>query len=187
MLTTTHSQIETQHFRPALALIDTLLKELKRLDDKMILTEVHLLESRVNHATKNYAKAKVRVLLAFSLVCASADSPHHLVGRSYIRKNRSCSHLLPSLVASSAGYAVWYLAHGRQGLQDRVSLQVLFACSEYELNYSANRYSYFFETFEGFSGQDDDRALPALKNMCLCKIMMSLVSRTDRSYTSPES
>lgn len=55
----TYRQIETQHFRPALALIDTLLKELKRLDDKMILTEVHLLESRVNHATKNYAKAKV--------------------------------------------------------------------------------------------------------------------------------
>lgn len=42
------------------------------------------------------------------------------------------------------------------------------------------RYSYFFETFEGFSGQDDDRALPALKNMCLCKIMMNLVSGLDR-------
>ena len=53
------SQVENQQYRPALALIETLLRELKRLDDKMILTEVHLLESRVNHATKNYSKAKV--------------------------------------------------------------------------------------------------------------------------------
>lgn len=61
------SQVDTQNYRPAIILIESLLKELKRLDDKMILTEVHLLESRVNHATKNYSKAKVRgctVLLA---------------------------------------------------------------------------------------------------------------------------
>jgi hypothetical protein len=37
-------------------------------------------------------------------------------------------------------------------------------------------YSYFFEAFEGYEAQDDSRALPALKYMCLCKIMMSLVS-----------
>jgi 26S proteasome regulatory subunit N6 len=53
--------LDTQNYRPALLLIESLLKELKRLDDKMILTEVHLLESRVNHATKNFSKAKVGV------------------------------------------------------------------------------------------------------------------------------
>ena len=43
-----------------------------------------------------------------------------------------------------------------------------------------NRYSYFFEAFEGYSGQDDLRAVPALKYMLLCKIMLNLV----RSFSS---
>ncbi|KAF8875056.1 PCI domain-containing protein [Infundibulicybe gibba] len=51
-------QLEAQEWKPALALIDTLLTELKRLDDKMILTEVHLLESRVYRGIGNFAKAK---------------------------------------------------------------------------------------------------------------------------------
>ena len=52
-------QLETQQYKPALSLIDSLLAELKRLDDKMVLTEVHLLESRVYRAIGNLAKAKV--------------------------------------------------------------------------------------------------------------------------------
>ncbi|TFK37087.1 PCI domain-containing protein [Crucibulum laeve] len=51
-------QLDSQQYKPALALIDTLLTELKRLDDKMILTEVHLLESRVYRGIGNLAKAK---------------------------------------------------------------------------------------------------------------------------------
>ncbi|EKM82308.1 hypothetical protein AGABI1DRAFT_97335 [Agaricus bisporus var. burnettii JB137-S8] len=51
-------QLESQQFQPALVLIDTLLTELKRLDDKMILTEVHLLESRVYRGIGNLPKAK---------------------------------------------------------------------------------------------------------------------------------
>lgn len=35
-------------------------------------------------------------------------------------------------------------------------------------------YSYFFEAFEGFSSQDSSSAVPALKYMLLCKIMLSL-------------
>ena len=55
----TTSQLESKQYQPALALIDTLLTELKRLDDKMILTEVHLLESRVYRGIGNMAKSKV--------------------------------------------------------------------------------------------------------------------------------
>lgn len=36
-------------------------------------------------------------------------------------------------------------------------------------------YSYFYETFEGFSSQDDPRSVAALKYMLLCKIMINQV------------
>jgi 26S proteasome regulatory subunit N6 len=36
-------------------------------------------------------------------------------------------------------------------------------------------YSYFYETMEQFSGQEDPRALLGLKYMLLCKIMLNSV------------
>lgn len=42
----------------ALELIDELLGELRKLDDKQMLTEAHLTESRIYHALKNIPKAK---------------------------------------------------------------------------------------------------------------------------------
>lgn len=51
-------QLDTAQHKPALKLIDTLLTELKRLDDKLILTEVHLLESRAHLSLRNLPKAK---------------------------------------------------------------------------------------------------------------------------------
>jgi len=54
--------IQNQNYKDALSLINSLLRELKRLDDKMILTEVHLLESRVNYSLANMPKAKVSLL-----------------------------------------------------------------------------------------------------------------------------
>ena len=55
-----YRQLDTQQYKPALALIESLLTELKRLDDKLVLTEVHLLESRVYRGVGNLAKAEVR-------------------------------------------------------------------------------------------------------------------------------
>lgn len=57
--TTVTRQLETLKYKDALALIGNLLTELKRLDDKLVLTEVHLLESRVYRATGNLPKSKV--------------------------------------------------------------------------------------------------------------------------------
>lgn len=56
--------IDHQDYKAALALINSLLRELKKLDDKMILTEVHLLESRVHNALANMPKAKAALTSA---------------------------------------------------------------------------------------------------------------------------
>ena len=42
----------------ALTLVDNLLIELKKLDDKQLLVEVHLVESKVHHGLRNVAKSK---------------------------------------------------------------------------------------------------------------------------------
>ncbi len=42
----------------AIALIDNLLVELKKLDDKQLLVETHLIESRIHHGLRNVSKAK---------------------------------------------------------------------------------------------------------------------------------
>ncbi len=54
-----HSHIDAQNYRQALTMTEDLLKELKQLDDKIILTEVFLLESRAAHAIQNLPRSKV--------------------------------------------------------------------------------------------------------------------------------
>lgn len=50
--------MQKQSYYDALTLINGLLRELKRLDDKLVLVEVQLLESRVYHALTNQPKAR---------------------------------------------------------------------------------------------------------------------------------
>lgn len=66
-------QIDGQNYRQALTMTEGLLKELKMLDDKIILTEVYLLESRAAHAIQNLPRAKVSLRCHNSLEC-SVDS-----------------------------------------------------------------------------------------------------------------
>ncbi|KAI9811560.1 MAG: 26S proteasome regulatory subunit rpn6 [Phylliscum demangeonii] len=56
--------MQKQSYHDALTLINGLLKELKRLDDKMVLVEVQLLESRVYHALGNFGKARAALTSA---------------------------------------------------------------------------------------------------------------------------
>jgi 26S proteasome regulatory subunit N6 len=73
------SYTDIESYKQALALIDALLKELRRLDDKMILTEVHLLESRVYRGLNNFAKAKVHVPAPFIFCAKDTDSNARLL------------------------------------------------------------------------------------------------------------
>ncbi|KAI0743222.1 PCI-domain-containing protein [Irpex lacteus] len=70
-------QLDALQYKPALTLIDSLLTELKRLDDKMILTEVHLLESRVYRGIGNFPKAKA-ALTSSRTAANSIYCPPHL-------------------------------------------------------------------------------------------------------------
>ncbi len=60
--------LDNRMYTDALALIATLLRELKRLDDKMVLVEVQLLESRCYHALRNLPKARVCNALPYQLM-----------------------------------------------------------------------------------------------------------------------
>jgi len=126
-------QLESSQFKPALSLIDSLLTELRRLDDKMILTEVHLLESRVYRGIGNLSKSKAALTSARTAANSIYCPPH---------------------------------------LQASLDLQSGILHAE-DKDYKT-AYSYFYETFENLSSQDDPGALGALKYMLLCKVMLNL-------------
>ena len=62
--------LQNKQYGDALRLIGSLLTELKRLDDKMLLVEVQLLESKVCLELRNLPKSKVFLLL-FDILCES--------------------------------------------------------------------------------------------------------------------
>eukprot|EP01062_Namystynia_karyoxenos_P074244 TRINITY_DN71110_c0_g1_i1.p1 TRINITY_DN71110_c0_g1~~TRINITY_DN71110_c0_g1_i1.p1 ORF type:complete len:484 (+),score=240.04 TRINITY_DN71110_c0_g1_i1:97-1548(+) len=57
-------RFRTQRYPEALQIINALLREVRRLDDKAMLVDVHVLESRVFYALKNQSKAKAGLVAA---------------------------------------------------------------------------------------------------------------------------
>lgn len=125
--------LDNKMYTESLSLIDRLLKELKRLDDKNVLMEVQLLESRVYLALRNLAKSKA----ALTAARTSANSIY-------------CPPLIQAAIDMQSG-----ILHAEE--------------KDYK-----TAYSYFYETMETYTAQEDPRGLLGLKYMLLCKIMLNL-------------
>ncbi|KAG5642572.1 hypothetical protein DXG03_002559 [Asterophora parasitica] len=145
-------QLDQKQYKPALALIDTLLTELKRLDDKMILTEVHLLESRVYRGIGNWAKAKA-ALTSARTAANSIYCPPHLQAALDLQSG--------ILHAEDKDYktAYSYFFEAFEGIE---------GLGEGEVSSTG--------VGEGEGGVEGEKggALGALKYMLLCKVMLNL-------------
>ncbi|KAJ3052733.1 26S proteasome regulatory subunit rpn6 [Rhizophlyctis rosea] len=125
--------LDNKNYPEALTLISSLLRELKRLDDKNVLMEVQLLESRVYLNLRNLAKSRA----ALTSARTSANSIY-------------CPPPMQAALDMQSG-----ILHAEE--------------KDYK-----TAFSYFYETLENYSSQDDRRAVLALKYMLLCKIMLNL-------------
>lgn len=135
---------QRQMYNEALEIVNGLLKELKRLDDKSSLVEVQLLETKVYHALRNIPKA------------------------------RAC------LTSARTSANAIYCPPSTQAALDMMSGILLGEDKDYK-----TAFSYFFEAFEGYAGQeDDDKAVLSLKYLLLSKIMLNLTDDINALFTT---
>ena len=150
----------------------TLLKELKKLDDKALLVEVQLLESKVYHALSNIPRARAALTSARTTANGIYCPP----------KLQAALDLQSGILRVEGMYKKLVLLKISLLLLNRNAWQhkdetciiffigVLHAAEEKDFK---TAFSYFYEAFEGYDSIDNPKALAALKYMLMAKIMLN--------------
>ncbi|GAA5855347.1 hypothetical protein JCM8547_009043 [Rhodosporidiobolus lusitaniae] len=177
--------IDTQQYPLALTLISSLLRELKKLDDKNILTEVHLLEARVNHALANLPKAKA-ALTSARTAANSIYCPPQL--------QASLDAMSGVLHAEEKDYKTAY-SYFFESFEGLAALDSSAPFNSTSTSSSATETTPSATTALP-TGDEPDRAkiVSALKYMLLCKVMLGLSedvlsitsTKTAQRYAGPD-
>lgn len=136
-----------------------MLQELKKMDDKALLVEVQLLESKTYHALSNLPKARAALTSARATANAIYCPPKL---QAALDMQSGKSFYMSLLITSEFKRALCLHVF---------ALGIIHAAEEKDWK---TAYSYFFEAFEGYDSINSPRAVTALKYMLLCKIMLSL-------------
>lgn len=128
------------------------------MDDKALLVEVQLLESKTYHALSNLPKARAALTSA--------------------RTTANAIYCPPKLQAALDMQSGMKVSRHMSRFVDNVNLLTLIFVRAGIIHAAEEKdwktaYSYFYEAFEGYDSIDSPRAIKALKYMLLCKIMLN--------------
>ncbi|KAK6018775.1 hypothetical protein OSTOST_15616, partial [Ostertagia ostertagi] len=129
-----------------------LTAELKKIEDRELIMEVTLEESKSAFALKNFGKVRLCTLSLNSINMVF----NHLQAKT-------------SLVMARTNANGAYVSTQMQAALDLQS-GILYSADEKDFK---TAYSYCYEALEGFLIADPPKAVRALKYMCLCKIMLN--------------
>lgn len=146
---------DTSLYSDALTLGSQLLRELKKMDDKNLLVEVQLLESKTYHALSNLSKVNNILLCGLGLFLYILFILSRLQARAALTSARTTAN---SIYCPPKVQAALDLQSG-----------ILHAADERDFK---TAFSYFYEAFEGYDSVENSKALTALKYMLLCKVML---------------
>jgi len=153
--------LETAAYTQALRLLTTLLREVKRFDDKPLLVEIQLTESKVQHKLRNLSKARASLTAA--------------------RTAANAIYCPPLLQAITLLHSCLFFLLCLTSVRSQAEIDMMSGTLHAEEKDYKTGYSYFYEAFEGYNSITTETAMVtkgailALKYMLLCKIMLNNV------------